>query len=489
MNKGWKKLGAAAIIGLLIIVIAGCVEEGKVRTPEDTIEEFVNYYNDRDADSLYALFSDKVRSEHPIEEIESNLEAAKTFGVKITKWEIVGKEEIGNVVILKVSTTTEGGFSPGTEIHEFFMILENKKRVIDTWCWEAHDDTPAKPELTPIDTSGYKIWYTPIAENETACLKVRVEGEPVERLKVMLSDSEGNTIDFTYVLKDDLIDGIETVYVGMSRGGTPKSGTYILVIKGESSGKIICKETLTFSGVHLSLTDVQLGTFISGTFETTMFQVEKGKYRIDAVKLLITNDGDLPAVINRAMMVIGDQASESSFIARQGISPKTSKEIIMGGFLIWIGHGTYPLTIKLYSGDTEIVRYETRIKLFGSSQTEPPTSTSKSRIEGLDSFWFYPYWANWDTDPEKDGYEFRIWFYDARGNRIHFSDTPVDVTVKLYGRFYDKDLLDWVGPELLRTWDITITFSEEVIHLPYEGHCEKQERPPSGSMEVIVHTP
>ena len=116
MNKGWKKLGAAAIIGLLIIVIAGCVEEGKVRTPEDTIEEFVNYYNDRDADSLYALFSDKVRSEHPIEEIESNLEAAKTFGVKITKWEIVGKEEIGNVVILKVSTTTEGGFSPGTEI-------------------------------------------------------------------------------------------------------------------------------------------------------------------------------------------------------------------------------------------------------------------------------------------------------------------------------------------------------------------------------------
>jgi len=100
------------------------------------------------------------------------------------------------------------------------------------------------------------------------------------------------------------------------------------------------------------------------------------------------------------------------------------------------------------------------------------------------------FWKNWDADLEKDGYEVHILFEDTKGNWIHFSDIPVNITVKLYIQYYDFDAGGWGEPELLHTWDITITSSEDTIRIPFDGYCERPEGfVPMGSIDVIVHTP
>jgi len=127
-----------------------------------------------------------------------------------------------------------------------------------------------------------------------------------------------------------------------------------------------------------------------------------------------------------------------------------------------------------------------------TTPTPTPTSTpEKLWIEGLASIdSVLVHWENWDADLEKDGYEIKIWFDDTKGHWMHFTGIPLNVTVKLYIQHYDEDSWDWGEPELLHTWDITITSSEDIIRIPFEGYCE---RPggfiPKGSMDVIVHTP
>lgn len=216
-------------------------------------------------------------------------------------------------------------------------------------CVEEKNSTTSKPELT----SEYKVECSPITEFGTAYLKVKVEGKAKD-LKVMLSDPEGSTIDFTLISKDDLIDGIEAVKVAMSRcGETPKPGTYTLIIKQYFPEKVLYKEELTFSGAKVSVLDVE--------FETTFFEYAN-TYNISSLKLLITNNGDLPAIIDKIVIVIDDKESEIPFFF-EDIPPKENKVIIEKPFLSFLDSGTYPVTIKLYSGQIELTSYETQIEL------------------------------------------------------------------------------------------------------------------------------
>lgn len=124
--------------------------------------------------------------------------------------------------------------------------------------------------------------------------------------------------------------------------------------------------------------------------------------------------------------------------------------------------------------------------------SETPTSSpEKTRIEGLASIdSVFASWENWDADLEKDGYEIRMWFENTKGHLMHFSGIPLNVTVNLYIQYYDIATFDWDEPELLRTWDITITSSEDIIRIPLEGYCESPGGfEPIGFMDLIVHTP
>ena len=60
--------------------------------PQGTVHWFVHFYNERNASMLYSLFSDRVKSNHTVEEIEKHF----AYEVKIVKWEEVGEERISH---------------------------------------------------------------------------------------------------------------------------------------------------------------------------------------------------------------------------------------------------------------------------------------------------------------------------------------------------------------------------------------------------------
>ncbi len=145
----WKTLVILTSIGLLIVSISGCVEEStppsstsqtQTVDPSTTIQEFVTAYNNRDANKLYSLFSTKIKSEYPREKIESQLELAKSFGIKITEYKVENKEISNDVANLKVTITSYMGGKTYKEVIEFSLVYENGRWLIDNWPWKEHEE-------------------------------------------------------------------------------------------------------------------------------------------------------------------------------------------------------------------------------------------------------------------------------------------------------------------------------------------------------------
>lgn len=98
-----------------------------------------------------------------------------------------------------------------------------------------------------------------VTKDNSAKLKMTVKCVSIESLispqslKFILSDPEGNTLDTGYISSDDFVDSKETIYLDMAQGyyGQPKPGTYYLVAK--SSGDIIYRDHLTFTGAQLEI--------------------------------------------------------------------------------------------------------------------------------------------------------------------------------------------------------------------------------------------
>ena len=132
------------VLGLLVIAISfsGYIEEGRIiplkskPQPVETIKAFVNYYNNRSVDELYSLFSSRVRAEHPKIELESQMEVARTFGVKIIEWEVIEEKITDKTAILKVRLVSYMAGYINESIEEFPMVLEDNKWVIDKWMWK-----------------------------------------------------------------------------------------------------------------------------------------------------------------------------------------------------------------------------------------------------------------------------------------------------------------------------------------------------------------
>ncbi len=208
--------------------------------------------------------------------------------------------------------------------------------------------TPREEAAYKLPTSEYKISYSPIVDSGTAYLKVRVEGE-ASSLKLMLSDPEGNT-NTAHISKDELLDGAEVEELRMADyGKTPKAGTYMLIIKRAYTGDIVYQEELTFNGADVSVENVE--------FQTKSYEyLDKGA--ITEISLIISNDGDLPAIINKIAIIIDGDMYEIPFY--EGVLPKENKEIIRSAY-ISLRKGTYLVTIKLYSREVELASYDTRV--------------------------------------------------------------------------------------------------------------------------------
>jgi len=134
---------------VVLLLFLGCVQEGGKESvtptttapskpdPVSTIESFVKYYNERKPKELYELLSKNVRAQHPIEEVESQLEVAKSFGVKITEWSVLEKKVEGDKAILRVRMISYMAGKEYDETFDFSMVFENGKWAIDTWIWKS----------------------------------------------------------------------------------------------------------------------------------------------------------------------------------------------------------------------------------------------------------------------------------------------------------------------------------------------------------------
>lgn len=94
-----------------------------------------------------------------------------------------------------------------------------------------------------------------------------------------------------------------------------------------------------------------------------------------------------------------------------------------------------------------------------------------------------------DADPEADGIDVSINFYDSKSERVYFQDIPVTVTIKLYGY---RDFRDWLferNEELVFQEQFTISHFSEKIRIPFENvtvNPNLYQR--SGDIKVIVTT-
>jgi len=117
-----KKLIIALIVGITIFSSL-CVESPKnistpvtqtpqekpppaVMTPlppEHYIKLFIRYFNERNVTELYDLFSEEVRLNHSIEELEAALKFAEDRNITIVKWKILGSRFAPGNVTVKVT--------------------------------------------------------------------------------------------------------------------------------------------------------------------------------------------------------------------------------------------------------------------------------------------------------------------------------------------------------------------------------------------------
>ena len=129
--------------------------------------------------------------------------------------------------------------------------------------------------------------------------------------------------------------------------------------------------------------------------------------------------------------------------------------------------------------------------------TPIPSPSPSKEIPGLSYVQiFVPVWTNWDRDPEPDGLEFQILFYDEKGSLIFFRDIPVTVEVKIYSERWDNEKGEFVRNKLVYHGNVTITSHEDKIRIPKEHIAPDPtaldafgNRWKYGQLEIAVHTP
>lgn len=220
-----------------------------------------------------------------------------------------------------------------------------------TGCVEEEEKVEGEKKQKPKEE--YKIEdYSVIVENGIPYLKVKLKGKaPISYLKVMLSDPEGATVDKKYVSKEDLFDGVETIKLrmtGFSFGQSPKAGAYTISVV-DVLDKQLCTKTVRFNGGQIEIKEVE--------FEVKSYEGFFSEKFITGVSIVVVNKGDLPVVVNKAVIEVDGQEKEIPLL-QEWIPPNKSKKIIEPIYISDLGGGTHSARVTLYSDDVEVATYE-----------------------------------------------------------------------------------------------------------------------------------
>jgi hypothetical protein len=102
-----------------------------------------------------------------------------------------------------------------------------------------------------------------------------------------------------------------------------------------------------------------------------------------------------------------------------------------------------------------------------------------------------------DADPQDDGMAIDLSFYDGKSELLHFSDVPVQVTIRLYGYHDALEAIEEGEGELVYEASLQVDHSMRLgemfgqyIRIPYEQiHVDPQQYTQFGKLEVTILTP
>jgi hypothetical protein len=77
-------------------------------TPDYYIERFIEYFNEKNATELYDLFSDKIKHNHSINELETALKLAEEHNITIVKWRIIKGRFFPDNVTVEMKISKDG---------------------------------------------------------------------------------------------------------------------------------------------------------------------------------------------------------------------------------------------------------------------------------------------------------------------------------------------------------------------------------------------
>lgn len=106
--------------------------------------------------------------------------------------------------------------------------------------------------------------------------------------------------------------------------------------------------------------------------------------------------------------------------------------------------------------------------LAGCDNPFDPLKTT-DKIQGLTFFDFTAAQAHWDSDPEWDGLQISMSYFNEFGDQLNFHDKPHQLTIELYSEVAGDATGDPVTRGgLLASFDLEYSNSDDLINVPIE---------------------
>lgn len=169
-------------------------------------------------------------------------------------------------------------------------------------------------DVLPSDSSStgpYEIEEkTRLQNNFIPVMDVKITGTPKD-MNVELKSPKDNVTSKRIYAANFTDQSAEVTYNLAEPGDLPTTGGYEIMLR--SQGEVVSSKSFTLDGHELKVTDAK-------------FNITENT--VNSITLTLTNEGDLPAFVQRADVVVGGTGPEGSLFTR-GIAPGESTTITL----------------------------------------------------------------------------------------------------------------------------------------------------------------
>jgi len=214
---------------------------------------------------------------------------------------------------------------------------------------------PGLPSLGPLGPT-VSIDYEVTTDSNYPYLTVRVEGLE-EEYGVGVLNPEGKPLQIVGIWCDELTSSYVTTVKFYMHAGVSESGLQKDPVPGEYHIQVMSYHTdkkfeskPVFEGPDVSITNVQ---FEGGNF----------KY-LGGTKVIaqVYNGGDLPVFVGHMRLLVGGLETDHDMRGQECLPPGATTAIEGRFHLGFLEHGTYPVTVEIYSY-REAAYYSERVRL------------------------------------------------------------------------------------------------------------------------------